>query len=661
MPGLYDTFLDDIGPAAPNPAQKPTRRTLLPADLVPQPAAEALADVRAALPERLWEYVRREITTTKLLVAPPPGVGKTFAAVHVAERAALAGMRVAYVMLRHDTFLDIQAASQALGGRPDLWFHWLPRHADHNQHGAPNCHWAGQITTWAQRGNASMKFCASICGHHYIAAGCGYHQQERDARRVIDGAPQIIAIQHNHVSTNHPLLAECDLVIGDESPLMSFCRPWTIPPAGFQMERPHAGCSQETAALWALTARLRKLMTPDQSLEGDALYHALGGASAIGSLLAACPTKDHPAPWTAEEPETMPWQWHTAAIPVMAREIKAMRLGEPWMPRIRVDQDGMHVLLRRELSPDMPAKVIWLDATANVEMYRAVTRWPIEVHAPRVALQGPVYQVWDTLNTKAMALTADNQATERSKERARIVLEIIRRQGYCRPLVVTYRSLVETFGRLGIEATYFYANRGSNRYQDCDAVIIYGTPQLPQSALERAGQMLYSERMAPFRLEYADQPQPYGGQPFAYPTPGYWDEPHIQGLLTMIREDEIEQSAHRVRPVSTPKPIWLLTGIPVPNLPVSVLMTTLDVLLFDLPAARREQLLAMRLDPVRLCDAIDVATLEIADKSYVTHFDLAMQLAIDERTARKYLEAIRIYDPERFPVLDILAAGPGPM
>jgi hypothetical protein len=89
-----------------------------------------------------------------------------------------------------------------------------------------------------------------------------------------------------------------------------------------------------------------------------------------------------------------------------------------------------------------------------------------------------------------------------------------------------------------------------------------------------------------------------------------------------------------VRPVRRPVDIWLMTNIPVRELPPTKLVSIADI--FDAPAG---------IDPYKWHDLLDIAEVSIESGEALTSADLAVLLDISPPTARKYLEALATAQP----------------
>jgi hypothetical protein len=85
----------------------------------PRPSVE---DSRRTIRESMDEYLATESPEYALLIKALPGVGKTTAAVKVAEDAALSGRRVLYSGPRHDFYADLMN----MADRPTWWYEWCP-------------------------------------------------------------------------------------------------------------------------------------------------------------------------------------------------------------------------------------------------------------------------------------------------------------------------------------------------------------------------------------------------------------------------------------------------------------------------------------------------------------------------------------------------------
>ena len=68
------------------------------------------------------------------------------------------------------------------------------------------------------------------------------------------------------------------------------------------------------------------------------------------------------------------------------------------------------------------------------------------------------------------------------------------------------------------------------------------------------------------------------GRGRAYPAGGFWDDPDLQALLWSYRDAELIQAVHRCRPVLREVDIWLLSNLPLPELPPAELLSLHELL-----------------------------------------------------------------------------------
>lgn len=607
-----------------------------------------LADCRDRLDDAMRAYIEAPHVTYRLLCAIPPGVGKTYYGVKHAEEAARRGLRVIYIAPRHDFYQTILETSAKQGGDPTLWFHWLPRQGKIGRDGQPQpetCHLTSYMDQWIKKGQAGKTFCAGVCGYRYMNDVCAYYEQERNAsHRRADGTYKILVIQHAHLVAGHSLLEEADLVIGDESPLAIYPRIWQIPAAHMIPSNLKA-----TDPAHALVSRLRGLagsIAADQRSSGRGLLDYLGGPQAVLDVAKSADVIDLPvAIHTAEAADAAPYDYVYDLLALLAQEARAELAGAAaWVPRVIVDPSGVTLLLKKETANELPPRVIWLDATADAELYRGVVGWHVESFAPFVRLQGPVMQVTDSLYTKGTMVNGE-KPSPRARDVARLIREIASQHGYTSPLVVSYRELVPLFD--GWAFTHFHGNRGSNSFEDCDSVFILGTPQPPIEQIELTARMLFPTRTQPFNARWVDKLTPYAGTDRGYYAAGLWADPDLARILSQLREAEIVQSAHRVRPIVSSKPIWLMTALPVAQLPPTRLMT----------AAQALGITVEDVDALTFMDVIDIARAEIDRKGHCTTLDVMTMLEITRQTAYRYFDALEQFDPVSFAPLKIRAVG----
>lgn len=333
------------------------------------------------------------------------------------------------------------------------------------------------------------------------------------------------------------------------------------------------------------------------------------------------------------------------------KEAQAHLDGRAIEPHVAIINGKLRLLLRHMANAQLPAHRIWLDATANAALYERVIDWPVEQVKPHVKLLGPVYQVWDSSNTRS-SLIEEGKAAAKAYRVKLQVEHIVKHHGYQRPLIVSYSQLDTLFD--GYDFTYFYGNRGTNKYEECDAVIIIGTPQPSTTELVKDARMLFIDREVAFDGTWCEKDLPFAhyraddGLARSGVVSGFWNDDDLQLVLDQLRMAEIVQSAHRVRPVLAPKPIWLLTSLPVEDLPPTELLSVRE--LFDTPPG---------VDPYIWPLIVEYGREKLAQRGFVTAADYVDLLGVQRKAANNYVDSLAACFPNEFPLVQVKAAGRG--
>ena len=626
--------------------------------------------IRAAIDR----YLADPMPETMLVIAAPAGTGKTTELVRLAEQRAASGDRVLYAGPNHAFFEDIRSVSAAVGQLPvgqfgNWWYEWQGRHGGDpdNQLASPAmCRWAPQMDAWLSRGYTARSFCANprICGWNYVHSSCKYYQQEQKAG-------PIIYAQHQHVALGHLMMDRMQLLIGDELPVSAFLstthgKPgWIIPPA-FIVPK-----GMEPGPLEALLRTLRTLSSIRTSVwEGPELLEALGGAQRVAEVLAAARVSNalalEPDLRTADSVHDVPYYHLFTLAGLLGQEADAALAGQPSIHRVRVSNDGLTLLIRR-IPKQLPPHVIWCDATADPRLYQQLFGRPVTFFKPQVKLRGTVYQVYASLNNKGSLLDGKERTTVAtatipdSPERAtpahlndekwqklRKQITQITARGYTRPITISYKGLVELFQTTDDTAAdtgHFGAQRGTNRFEGCDCLIVVGAQQPTTTALVDTAAQVFHTRTQPFDTTWSTLDRPYADQPWSWPIGGFWNDADLQSLLEQFREAELLQAVHRARPIRYSIDVWLLTNVPIPDLPVQL------VSLADLFGAPPE------VDPYRWPEVVAFAAERIATMGMVLSSDLVDARLCQQNTAAKYMRALA--DQQGWQVTTAPASGRG--
>lgn len=544
---------------------------------MPSPQVLTLDEARMEIDRAIDEYING-IATHMLLVKALPGVGKTTAAVRAVEKLARDNYRVMYCGPRHNFLADLVEIAQY----PAMWYEWLPRQRGDDEK-TQTCSYADEINEWLNRGYEAMDFCAGVCGWDWVNDSCAYHAQKKRHE-------PIIFCQHQHAVFGHPL--SFDYVFGDESPIMAFQHEWRIP-AKFIM--PHDMSMLDPLA--EMLHKLTSLAVADKYARGPELLEALGGSQEIIDLIDA---SNIPASADILNPEIhnaslvdeMPYAHLFALASLLKRESLTVVSDLAGISRIVAGRGTLTLLLRHAPNDKLPPHVIWSDATANERLYRACFQRPVKVVDAQPAIGGRIYQLYERANTKTSLIPRakphnggswENQETTVSGKTTQAVKVIERiSQRYENPVIISFQDILKKTELNDVAHIWFYAARGTNLFEDADATIILGTPQPSLYDLEKAAAMIFFERDRAFQSQWTTADRAYrferDGQTPVYPVSGFWGDPDLQAVLWSLREAEIVQAAHRGRPVNHEVDIWLMTNIPLDELPPAELLTMRDVI-----------------------------------------------------------------------------------
>ncbi len=633
--GLQPQQPPDDGPLPEEPEELRTRqhpawsRRLAPTSplAVPRDGYVSAEESRALLDSEAKEYAEAQVTNA-LIVQAPPGAGKTTIAVKHAEGAAAKGWRVLYLGPRHDFFQDLMRLAQ----HPDWWYEWLPRQKG-DEHTIETCKHAEAIASWLYRGYRAFEFCKGVCGFESIATKCPYHAQSRTKARIIFG-------QHQHLFTGHPL--RFHLLIGDECPMMAACREWVIPTK--YMVPPQMPTAEP---LTELLFDMQKLSEEGMTLQGPTLLAALGGVERVREIIESSKIPSDavaaaPHIHRAEQAQQVSFFHLPDLVHLLAREAGAAMKGADYPHRVIVTGNGLILLLPRRVNDKLPAKKVWLDATAEPRLYQAVLNQPVQVVAPRVKTVGKIIQVYDRANGKASFTERDGSLNQRKvAEIRKQVMAIASR--YKKVGLITHMALKDEFPEIPTDLQgHFFAERGTNKFGEVDCLIVVGTPQPPLHQIDKLARMIFWERMEPFDTRWTarvkaydyidpDESLPWDKRGRAYPASGYWDDEDLAAMLWQYREAELIQAVHRARPLLREVDVWLLANLPVDELPVSRLLSIHELM----GAPGRLDALQWWPDVKMLADQCEREGVVLTTRRMMDHVE-----GLPERTARKYLKHI---------------------
>lgn len=609
----------------------------------PPPMAElyrpSLDESRDFMTKSIEDYLKIENPDFMLLLRPDPGVGKTTAAVKAAISLAQ-DKRVMYAGPRHNFFNDVLNTSfKHDPASVSLWYEWLPRQLeDTAKEQVETCRYTREITDWMGKGYNAMDFCKGICGWDYINHDCPYHQQKQCQK-------PLIFTQHAHLTLGHPL--EFDVVFGDENPTEAFRYEEFITQKQIVPE------AMPPCKLKSMLTTLSYLVTSEKLLFGPDMIAALGGPESVIAACAEFYTPEGaviltPQVHQIEEAANAPKFYLDKFTSLLSREAQAVKSGENYPKRIFANKNTLRLLLRRDVCDKLPNSMIWLDGTGNARIYEEIFKRKVQVLEAHPKLQGKIYQVPDRAWGKSTLVKPKEDGDFKGRRSysdidrylqqiMTIVNTVIRDYQYQDPVIISYKDLKNEFNSRvfqNIKFGHFGGERGSNEFEECDAVFVIGTPMPNLYDLENMAAQIFFSRDAPFKAEFTQREQAYlyqdqNGEGRCYPISGYWQDEDLQAVLETMREDEIIQAAHRVRPVSRQAAIWLLTNLPIPQLPPDEIITVRE--LMSAPEG---------VDQYKWQQLVTMLDLAVNDGEAVTLQDIADIIEVTTQTAAKYMDVL---------------------
>lgn len=579
-------------------------------------------DSRKDIKGKIMDYLTTPDPAHMLLIKAAAGVGKTWLGVAAADWVATnLDRKVLYTGSRHDFFFDIQESVSGQGLNNAMWYEWLPRQSvGEKADPTHTCLYTESINAWLHRGYDGQDFCKAACGWAYIGGGCKYHAQKKRDEMIIYG-------QHQHVTLGHPMMSQFYCVIGDENPMGAFINKWVVPAK--YIYRSEMGFEEP---LLEILSEMQDLCG-EQILKGPALLEKLGGAQRVFDacdLYSAPPAVYIPHVDAKNEAEvkSLPYHYLPVFVPLLKREAEAALRGEAYLERIYLTEHGLVMACRNHAIDKLPKHVIWFDATGNAEVYEKLFERDVVVVDARPDMVGRVIQITDKSNGKSAMMPSEGDELDPKSDKTLSFVKYLCRQ-HSSPAIITFKTLKEYYAKhTGVPVMHFYANRGSNLLENSDAVIVIGAPQPAITEMIEIAKCLWYGRMEPFDAEWVQSRRAYkyvdgDGVSWEYAVGEYKD--HILNLiLTQSRESELVQAANRARIVTKANTVYLLTNIPIDDLPPTRLTNMREFVKAPegIDAARWIEFLAVvdRIEAehgvVRLSDLVSSASISV---SVATH------------------------------------------
>lgn len=524
----------------------------------PSPPGIGLVEARLELTDRLHDYAYSRPNYT-LIVQAQPGIGKTYAAIELAQELAARGKRVFYLMPTHKHFNTL---SRFPNFDYELWYHWLSIQHDlpGGEEGDKMCRLSVPAQKWMAKGYKLKQMCDMLCPTYQPM--CPYRCQSQVPQKIIAGV-------HEHLISG-VAISHFNTMIVDEMPLRAFIQPQEIA-ADDLVAGGTSGLVHELQTELQRLARVDKIHKGRSLLEkiGPVLMDVFAAFDEVGGMTPEVPWLTQPS-----EVEDVGFWYLENLLTLLATEYGLWRSdAEQWMERVIVGKGRLLMLTGAKLWKKVPDRLIVLDATANAELYEQMFRRPVRVYRPNVAMRGKIHQITHRYNGKTTMLNGRRLAKQ-GKEAWEIVRRIAAVQGYVSPAVVTFKQAEAAFRHGGFDTAHFFGQRGSNDLEGCDGLFVVGTPTPPDHGLMNMVAMLNQDRTSPFTVKRAES----GGIipirslkrvsyrltvdgmiPTRYVS-GFWHDPELRALHNSLCTDELLQAIHRARPLTREVDVWLLSS-----------------------------------------------------------------------------------------------------
>jgi len=583
----------------------------------------SLLDAREHIRIEIEKYGDLKNPGYMLVVAPAPGIGKSYAAVREAERQAERyGRKVLFAGPRHNLFPTLLD----MAPHPEWWYEFQPRKLGNPETGEGlTCQFTDQVAKWTNKGYRGIKFCEQICKWDFIQNGCVYHAQKKKQYPITYG-------MHQHVFLGHPM--EFDFLIGDEYPINATLHQWLIPN---EFILPARTDMFDNSPATEILKRMANLAEKHPLLLGRKLIEELGGSEtlirSISDILFTLDDKKVPTLGKASDSEKVPYGHVKDLMKLLRREAIAAQGEGEYINRVILDKGRLMMLLRRDVDARMPEHCVWLDGTAQPHLYEAVFGRPVKVIQPHVKREGKVFQVTDRAYGKHSLVEKNEEGedadiTHRAKQARQVVDRIVKDKGYKNPAVFTFLKVEPVFE--GYVTGHFGAETGDNSFENCDALFVVGTPLPSHYEMQKQAAMIFHERMTAFQTQWTSQDVQYEGHNLAYSVGDFWHDDDLRAVAQQSREASIVQAAHRSRMNIRKVDVWLFTNIPMASLPPDELLTVRQIV----GAPQKGVNLYM------WNQVLQAAERMVAEKGYVTSHDLVDACDISTKTASHYINEL---------------------
>ena len=573
----------------------------------PPVPAMPIDQLRADMKSEMIEYIlsrRKDIFMFKI----PAGAGKSHAAIDVAQWAASQGLRVLWAASRHKMFSEISKHSNF---KREYWTHFFPIHKNIGDDDPipTTCIYNKAMHSWMARGYPSIDLCKNLCLHNGYIEDCVYRNQ----KNLLE---PIIFTMHQHLALGLSI-DNFDLVICDELPLNSFTIEKLIPVKGIDSGGKYAIgklmrelvdlCNQQPHPNHNQDKENQKTSPKAKWLEGKELFDKIGPIlQQVDAQLSMMPKAlpDSPKIHDPKEVEKLPYFYIFDFLKLAFQEYDCWLAGKKrWANRVAISYRGLHMFTRHNPWKSLPRKMIVLDATSPEEIYIDIFKRPVITYERRIERQGKIIQIvgklYGSSTTRKKVANLDSEDgyniehTKHAKELLHICLWIKSKHSGKRIGVVcnkSIRGLIEQYFASD-DIFHYYNTRGSNALIDVDILILAGAPSPSTNDVINTALALNPDRIESYYREDKDgklllpfvQKDRYynvtpklrkkiiaaqeakgdqGNTPYRLVS-GFWNDPDLQRIFELSREQEIVQALHRCRINIRPAIVYNVNSIPI--------------------------------------------------------------------------------------------------
>ena len=281
------------------------------------------------------------------------------------------------------------------------------------------------------------------------------------------------------------------------------------------------------------------------------------------------------------EPEELPKNWFQPLFKIITNEKLPFEVEHNSRLVVKKQNNKMVLALLEALKfKNTSDPVIFLDASADPEQYRRLLDRELIVYEKRVKMQNPVIQLITGEYPKE-SLLGKSPGTERTRQKLIKYTRAIVDQGentlIVAPKEVCKKVLTPAFKqkkpRRKYQIAHYWGYRGTNEFEKCDQVVLFGTanPNMDELYIGEQCRRLNEDFLS---NEVERQYRRYGNSKVEGRTLRFKDS-RMDLTLKRCKEEEMIQMIHRIRPLHNPeKKIWILTSTPLVDLPAEV--TTVD-------------------------------------------------------------------------------------